>query len=432
MTYVICIPTYNRVKQLNEKTLKTLFNLGIKKELINVFVVKEEYKEYIKELNPEWYNNLIIGEKGLVQQREFIQKYYPENTKIISLDDDILEIDLSLTEYKTLDEFFEKAFEICKENKAYIWSVYPVYNQFFRISKKDITEDFTYCIGAFFGYINRYDDDLKINITREGNKEDIERSILYWLKDNRIIRFNKIGFKTKYYGVGGLGGLKERIPMMKKYTELLHEKYPLITKIKIRKNGLYEIVFKKQKLKPIEEIIIKQKDELNIVEKLEKIDPNREDIIEIYKMLENITIPLQSGKTGRARTFGVHRSMTLGMIKARVSRKYGLSYTTKKFPKIYESIKKFGETFVPFDFDAIHINKNVVCTRHLDPTNTGKSCLISIGNYEGCNLVVENVAEFNTNCQPIIFDGTNNYHFNTPLLNGTKYSFVFFPNKEKS
>jgi hypothetical protein len=30
------------------------------------------------------------------------------------------------------------------------------------------------------------------------------------LKDGKTLRYNRIGFKTKYYGVGGLGGLAER------------------------------------------------------------------------------------------------------------------------------------------------------------------------------------------------------------------------------
>jgi hypothetical protein len=419
MSYTIAIPSYNRCDQLNNKTLKCLYEQGITKEYIDVFVVEDEYEKYLEHLDKNYYNKLIVGKLGLVQQREFIQSYYPEGSYIINLDDDIQSIDLSFTNYKTLDEFFKDAFQKCRETNIYLWSVYPVFNPFFRQSKDDTTEGLTFCIGAFYGYINRPDKDLQISLTREGNKEDVERSILYWLKDKKVLRFNKIGFKTKYYGVGGLGGLKERIPLMKKYTEILNNKYPTFTKIKIRKNGLYEIVFKKQKDISIPSLPC---------EKLKPLEPSRDDLLDIYNMLENITIPLQSNKVGRARTFGIHRSMTLGIVKGRISRQYNLSYMSKKFLPIYEAIKTFGETFVPFHFDAIHVNKNVVCPRHIDPTNTGKSCLVSFGDYQGCNLVIENVGEFNTNCQPIVFDGTKSFHYNTPLISGTKYSLVFFTN----
>jgi hypothetical protein len=70
----------------------------------------------------------------------------------------------------------------------------------------------------------------------------------------------------------------------------------------------------------------------------------------------------------------------------------------------------------------------LVCPRHLDPSNTGKSLLVSFGDYEGCNIVVEGYGEYDTNCSPIVFNGSKYYHYNTPLKSGNKYSLVFFTN----
>lgn len=424
MNYIIAIPSYKRASQLQNKTLTFLFNAGISKERINVFVIEEEYEEYLAILNKDYYNQLVIGKAGLVPQREFIQNYYPVGTHLISLDDDIEEVDLSLSSYTELNAFFEDAFKQCVEKGSYIWSVYPVYNAFFRKNRPDVTECLSFCISAFCGYINRHDEDLKLVLTREGNKDDVERSILYWLKDGKTLRFNKIGFKTKYYGVGGLGGLKERLEPMKTGAIAIHEKYPDLTRIKIRKNGLYEIVFKKTKTKS---------KTISQNESIEKpiqftIDPSRDDIQEVYSLLENITVPCNDGKLGRARTFGRHRAMTLGMIRARNTKKYGLSYNSKKYPNLYDAIMRLGKSIVPFEFNAIHINHNVVCPRHLDPYNSGKSLLVSLGDYEGCNLVIEGHGEYNTNCSPLIFDGAKSYHYNTPLIRGNKYSLVFFTN----
>lgn len=427
MTYIIAIPSYKRASQLQKKTLSCLYNAGIPKEKINVFVIKEEYDEYLETLNKDYYNELIVGKLGLVQQREFIQQHYPVGTKIVSLDDDVEKIDLSLTSYESVDGFFKDAFAKCEEKGIYLWSVYPVFNPFFRKERPDITEGLSYCIGAFYGYINRNDEDLKLILTREGNKEDVERSILYWLKDGKTLRFNKIGFKTKYYGVGGLGGLKERLEIMKREAFAIQAKYPLFTRIKIRKNGLYEIVLKEPKLVSNNKLKAKVEEDKGVLE-LPKIDPSREDLLEVYNLLESITIPCVDNGRGRAGTFGRHRAMTMGMIKARVSRKYGLSYNSKKYPALYEALMKFGKTIVPFEFNAIHVNHNVVCPRHLDPYNSGKSLLVSFGDYEGCNIMVEGHGEYNTNCSPLIFDGSKAYHYNTPLKSGNKYSLVFFTN----
>ena len=57
----IVIPSYKRSQKLKNETLNTLSRFGVEKNIINIFVVEEEYDEY-KNINPEY--NIIIGEKG--------------------------------------------------------------------------------------------------------------------------------------------------------------------------------------------------------------------------------------------------------------------------------------------------------------------------------------------------------------------------------
>ena len=423
MNYFIAIPSYKRSAICNNKTLSTLHNLGIDKSLINVFVTEEDYEQYKLELNPNWYNELIVGVKGLVQQREFISNYYPVGSCIVSIDDDVESLDLSLTEYKTAHEFFQKAFELCIKEGAYIFGIYPVYNPFFREKRIPITYNLNYIIGAFYGYINRLDDDLKLTLTTEcGNKEDVERSILYWLKDGKVVRFNQIGFKTKYYGTdgGGLGTFKNRLEKMKSYSIAINEKYPDITKIKVRKNGLYEIVFKKMKeqtIPPAPPSTPTANDDAPIY--LPELN-NPDDYMEVYNLLEERQITLQRGKSGRARTFGDHRSIVLGYIVSRIQRKYQLSCESKKRANLYEAVVKFGKQICPFPFDAITINHNLTCSRHKDGNNVGKSLIVSLGDYVGSDLVIEGFGEYNTKCRPLIFDGSKYFHYNTPLVSGNK------------
>jgi hypothetical protein len=246
MNYVIAIPSYKRSAICNAKTLKTLNGLGVSKEKINVFVVEEELDEYKSQLNPYFYNEIIVGEKGLVQQREFIEHYYAEGTNLIMIDDDLMDLDLSLTEYKSADDFFCDAFSECLKQSSFIWGIYPVYNKFFREKRFTLTNKLNYIVGCLYGIIVRRLPELKLELTVEGSKEDVERSILYWLKDGKVLRYNKIAAKTKYYGTdgGGLGKLKDRIETMMCEAIKINKKYPDITRIKIRKNGLYEIVFK--------------------------------------------------------------------------------------------------------------------------------------------------------------------------------------------
>ena len=56
---------------------------------------------------------------------------------------------------------------------------------------------------------------LKLTLFADSSKEDALRSILYFIQDGIVVRFNRIGFVTKYYGKsGGLGTCQERLKPM--------------------------------------------------------------------------------------------------------------------------------------------------------------------------------------------------------------------------
>ena len=244
--YIISIPSYQRASLLSGQTLSTLKANGIPKELINIFIVQEDYDTYNKTLDPTMYNQLIIGVKGIIQQRKFIEDYYPEGQHIVSLDDDIQCIDLSLTKYTSLHNFFMEAFELCLQNKIHLWGVYPVFNPFFR--KRDLEGGLQFIVGAFYGIINKHG--IVPSLESRG-KEDIERSILHYKRDGGVIRFGKVGFKTKYYGTGGLGNFKSRIEDGRLATLYFEKTYPECGKAWVRKNGMCEFRFKNKLKHPV-------------------------------------------------------------------------------------------------------------------------------------------------------------------------------------
>lgn len=447
MEYIICIPSYRRSAICNNRTLKTLQELGIPSSKIFVFIVEEDKEAYETDLNPQLYDKLVFGVKGLVNQRKFIRSYFGEGTKIVSMDDDVDSLDLSLTEFKTADEFILNAFETCENEKAFLWGIYPVFNAYFRKERKPVTTEISYIVGAFFGFINRRDADLETTICSNGQKEDVETSIRYYLKDKKVVRFNRIGFKTKYYGTdgGGLGTFKERLEKMKENAVLLNETFPDITRIKVRKNGMTEIVLRsappKRARKPKAKPTIVPLDDAISYEELPPLDETDEPVwlspleesetANLFDMLSKVKVPIMSGGRGRSKTFGDHRSMTLGFIKGRVTRKYELSYNSKRMPKIYEEVCRIGKLICPFEFSAIHLNHNVQCPRHIDGNNAGKSVIISIGDYTGGSLFIEGKGEFVTKNKPLIFDGGKFYHWNAPIVSGNKYSLVFFTSSNK-
>jgi hypothetical protein len=133
--------------------------------------------------------------------------------------------------------------------------------------------------------------------------------------------------------------------------------------------------------------------------------------VKLYKKKEN-------GNNNRL-GFPEHEGCVFGIIKARYKGKKDLSLHSKKYPDVYDALKKMD---IPIPFTSIQINKNLVCPKHIDKNNIGLSYIISIGDYTGGELVINGIA-YDTR-QGLVFDGSKE-HYNNSII-GTKYSATFF------
>jgi hypothetical protein len=177
------------------------------------------------------------------------------------------------------------------------------------------------------------------------------------------------------------------------------------------------------------------------MKQLSPIDP--EELSNLYAMLESARFQKESYENRKG--FGANsRCLVFGIRRTRCTREVGLSSATLKYPHIWDEMKRIGnlikgamppsepQTDRPqaelrgFEFTSVHLNKNVVCDWHTDKGNVGDTVIVSLGDYEGCELELRGVGSFNTNCSPILFDGKQIEHRTTPLLSGTKYSIVFY------
>ena len=241
MDYIIAIPSYNRAKELNDKTLITLKDGGIKPEQIFIFVAsasEELVYKYI--LNKENYNKIIVGELGIRNQRIFISKYFPENTYIVSCDDDIESFqklsETKLEKIEDLNNLFNNTFELLKKENLYLAGFVGHHNPFWL--NPGYSTNLKFIIGVCHMYINRHDPDLYPSEECQV-KEDYEQSILFYLKDGGILRHNDVCFITKYNAPGGVG--VDRFDRMKIAQEYLCNKYPFICIKKFKKNGTPEV-----------------------------------------------------------------------------------------------------------------------------------------------------------------------------------------------
>ncbi len=239
--YVVAIPTYNRVHEVTKKTLITLKEGGVHKNKIYLFVAnKSEYDLYEESVPKDLYNKIVIGKKGITNQRIFISDYFNEGQYVVSMDDDVEQFEIlrgnKLVKLKDVHGFFMDAYKLMKKEHLFIWGIYPVRNPFFMYN--EITFDLRFIIGVTFGFITRHDKKLKMSKKIEA-KEDYEQTILFYLKDGGVIRFNNITAKTKFNAPGGLG--PERYDKYKVAAEYLTNKYPDMITRRDRKDGTPEV-----------------------------------------------------------------------------------------------------------------------------------------------------------------------------------------------
>jgi len=259
MSYVVCVPSYNRPELCNEKTLAMLKTANIKKKNIYVFVAnKQELKRYNEVLDKKLYHKIVLGKKGLVPQRQFAMKYFKQGEHIVFFDDDVVEVDLSLSNrFKsgTLDNFFKSAFSDCKKYKSFLWGPYPVYNPFFRKPRPEMTTDLRFIAGPFFGIINRPKlKSIKLTITRHNDqKEDVERTIRYFKNDGIVLRYDKIAVKTQYYASkSDYGTFEQRKKPMEQAAYNLLKAFPEYGTVMKKTTGMTEFKLNKNpKLKII-------------------------------------------------------------------------------------------------------------------------------------------------------------------------------------
>jgi len=210
--YRIAIPSYMRPQTLRDKTLKVLQEYKMDPHKIDIFVANEDQKKVYESAIPKSaYARLIVGKPGIKNIRNFMPNYYPEGKHVFYMDDDISHIyecinmgdvsskkDNKLQRLPSLKKFIDRAFKQSEKSGMTNWGVYPVENPYFMKptqSNDHVSTRLCYNIGYMTGVINN----RKAEIRTIDDKEDYERSIKYYLKDDGLLRFNNITCRTRCY-----------------------------------------------------------------------------------------------------------------------------------------------------------------------------------------------------------------------------------------
>jgi len=152
----------------------------------------------------------------------------------------------------------------------------------------------------------------------------------------------------------------------------------------------------------------------------ELTEEQKELLNNVYEELKKVKIPATTTRPKVSTGYG--RSVAMGFIRKRAY-KPGVSQYNYKKPALWNALKTFANA-TNFQWDSIQINQNCVCGRHKDKNNTGDSYLVSVGDYTGGELVVEEVV-YDCNLKPIVFNGAELEHWNNEFV-GNKWSIILF------
>lgn len=252
--YVVAVPSRERAELLKNKTLTMLRQGGVDPKRIYVFVASAAERDaYRRVLAPGSYRELVVGVPGIVKQRQFISKYFPQGTAILSVDDDISEMQTlapapkakagggggggeqpaaapKLRRLKRVHDFIVRGFDQCRAKKLSLWGVYPVNNAFFM--KPSVSEGLKFICGNFHGFINRKD----VNPTIPW-KEDVQRSIMHFLKDGGVLRFNGVTPNTRMGANWPADQVQERMKAHRDAASALAAKYPNLGSVMVRSSS---------------------------------------------------------------------------------------------------------------------------------------------------------------------------------------------------
>jgi len=232
--YQLVIPTYQRWMPVNEMSKKRRFKKckspfilmhslaflsrqRIPKHRVTLFVANsQELAKYRKALQgSDWADVRIeISVLGNKNSRNFIMKFFPAGTYVVSLDDDVERISWKCREGMTEHVLravppggFEKiifdAYKVMGANKAYLWGLSTSQNaRHMNIEKVSVRN------GLVNGYLNGYisrPQCKELFRTLSDATEDSEFSVRHYAKDGILIRYRMYaGITSPYINRGGL------------------------------------------------------------------------------------------------------------------------------------------------------------------------------------------------------------------------------------
>ena len=243
--FQIAIPSYQRVKKLQNQTLTYLRSQSIDWSKVTIFLKdEEELLSYSKDLSG--LRLVVCNTKSLAEKRSFIRRYYPANEPILSMDDDIKNL-LFLNPDLELVPFVNRMFALCKQEGATLWGIYPTYATNMFYNKERVAIGLQFINGCFYGFLNDPTIQYPTELFQSG-QEDVWLSLYLYNRDKVVLRYEGASPYTWNFGEGGLTEARKKYGSeIETSYRYLAEKFSSYCSFKIKKNGRPDVQFKKTK-----------------------------------------------------------------------------------------------------------------------------------------------------------------------------------------
>jgi len=260
LNYIVAIPSSNRSEILKKRTLTFLRNHNIDNFKIYVFVDKTEIETYRMALSQFKGINIIEGLKGCKENRMAISRYFPEETPILSLDDDVKDIiDINGCPIKSLHYLVSDSINFMLSNQIKMMGILPTKNPFFM--KNHISRDLKFIIGQFRIFFNKkYCENREYNLL-----EDYETTLNYY-KYGGTARWENVGIDADYNKLPG--GIKEQRTIEKKKEEVERFKLQYPEYCRVKKEGMEIQLIKSPKRKEVFSLWVSKDGKLPAIQQL--------------------------------------------------------------------------------------------------------------------------------------------------------------------
>jgi len=248
-SYKIIIPSYKRPDTIIKKTLKCLYETDIAKD-IYVFVANEDEEKIYNEKLKDYEDITVVkGVRGIPNQRNFIQRYFDEGEYLVFIDDDIKSLkgmnkQGKIVKCTAIHEFVQKAFQQAEGLKFKMWGINSTISNL--EMKQTVSVGLIYIVGNFYGLINTSEvfvdegEEIKARANFSAGKESHERALKMYDKYGGVLKYRAFGVLSNYWGEEGGHQESRNNEGEKQATEYLHNKYKLLTNMRIYK-GYYDL-----------------------------------------------------------------------------------------------------------------------------------------------------------------------------------------------